>query len=107
MRVTLAIAFTLVVSGCAKRPPVYDQQIAGCGDEVRKDEQLRSVSGHEDEIDLQRKKDAVALAEYFRDHCFPNSFDPPAADEPSSGTVGQIINYQRKAHNKKFPQDLI
>ena len=68
---------------------------------------MRSVSGHDDDTDLQRKKDAVALAEYFVDHCFPNPYDPPAADEPGSGTVGQIIDYQRKVHNKKQPYNPI
>ena len=106
-RAALMLTIALLAIACVKRPPVYDQQIANCADEIGKTEQLRSVSGHDDDADLQRKKDAVALSEYFLNHCFPNPYDPPAADEPVSGTVGEIIEYQRRVHNQKYPYDEI
>jgi hypothetical protein len=85
---------------------VYNQQIASCDDDIRRSEQMRSVSGHDD-ADVRRKADAVALSEYYLSRCFPNPYDPPAADQPAFGTVGEIIDYQRKVHNEKYPYNPI
>jgi hypothetical protein len=103
----LALCGLLWACDKPKRPEVYDLQIASCDDEIHKAEQMRSVSGHDDEHDLQAKKDAVALSEYFLERCFPNPYSPPDADQPQSGTVGEIIDYQRKVHNRKYPYNPI
>jgi hypothetical protein len=92
---------------CEKRPAVYEQQIAGCDDQIRKTEQLRSVSGHPDDNRPGAKADAVALSEYFLERCFPSPYNQPTADQPLSGSVGEIIDYQREVHNRKHPYNPI
>lgn len=105
---SLFVAVLLSLGGCAKElPTVYSKQIASCSDETGRAEQLRSVRGHADERDLQRSKDAVALAEYFSEHCFPNPHDPGAGSPLSVGTVKEIIESQKAIHNRKYPYNPI
>ena len=81
---------------------MHGQQIADCDDDKRWAEQMRSVDGP-DPITLKAAKDGVAITEWFVECCLSNPNDPAAADQPITGTVGEIINYQRKRHNERYP----
>jgi hypothetical protein len=102
MRTVLLLSLSGVLWGCEKPPAVYGHQIASCEDDNRRAEQMRSVRGR-DPISLKAAKDAVVLAEWFVERCHPNPYDPPAADQPVTGTVGEIIEYQRERHNERYP----
>jgi hypothetical protein len=102
----LVLAVSWGLWGCEKAPAVYGQQIADCDDDKRKAEQMRSVHGP-DPITMKAAKDGVAIAEWFVERCHSNPYDPPAADQPATGTVGEIIEYQRKRHNERYPYNPI
>ncbi len=106
MRLTTALTLCSFTLACEARPPVYEQQVASCDDEARKAEQMRSVSGHDDDTDVRRKADAVALSEYFLERCFPESFSASRGGG-TSGTVGEAIDSQRALHNQKYPNNPI
>lgn len=105
-RALLVLALSGALWGCEKPPAVYGQQIADCDDNKRRAEQMRSVHGP-DPITLKAAKDGVAIAEWFVERCHPNPYDPAAADQPITGTVGEIIEYQRKRHNERYSHNPI